>query len=373
MSRKRIVIASDSFKGTLSSLKICELFKNELKGKDIDAIYVPIADGGEGSLDAISNILKGYYVDVTVKNLYFNDINTHFYVDNNNRAYIETASVAGLTLAKKDNDPGLVTTYGLGQQIKKAIELGYKEIYVFLGGSATNDGGVGLASALGTKFYHNNQTFIPTGLTLKDIERIDNDETESLLKDIKIIALSDVKSPFYGKEGAAFVFAPQKGATPEEVILLDEGLKHLSEIIRRDLKKNIQDVQGAGAAGGLGGGLIAFANATISSGINSILDLINFDEIISKADLVISGEGKLDKQTFDGKVIDGISKRCIKQNKPLNLIVGISETSLEDIQKVYPCINKIYETNFEHLPFEQVKDNAIEAYIMQIKELLKDI
>ena len=373
MSKKTVVIASDSFKGTLSSLKICELFKNELNKENINAIYVPIADGGEGSLDAISNVLDGHYVDVRVKDLYFNDMNTHFYVDNNGHAYIETASCAGLTLAKNDNNPGLVTTYGLGQQIKKAIELGYKKIYVFLGGSATNDGGVGLASALGTKFYQKDKVFIPTGLTLKGIDKIDNSEAERLLKDVEIIALSDVKSPFFGLEGAAFVFSPQKGASKDEVILLDEGLKHLSNIIEKDLNKNIKDIPGAGAAGGLGGGLIAFANAKIVSGINSLLELIRFDEIIKDADLVISGEGKLDKQTFDGKVIDGISKYCIKQNKPLSLIVGISEASLEDIRKAYPCVNIIYETNFEHLPFEQVKNNAEEAYITQIRNLIKDI
>ena len=372
---KTIVIASDSFKGTLSSLDICHLFEGELsKRSDISPIYFPIADGGEGSLTAISTILEGRYVSLFVDDLYLERREVKFFIDNDNNAYIETASCVGLTLARKDNDPGKVSTYGLGEQILKAIDLGVKNIYVFLGGSASNDGGVGLASALGTKFYDiDDEEFIPNGLTLRYIEKIDNSKTKELLKGINIIALSDVKSPFFGVEGAAFKFAPQKGARKEEVILLDEGLKHLSTVINKDLNVDISNVPGSGAAGGLGGGLLAFCSAKICSGINTILDLIGFDQAIAKADLVISGEGKFDKQTYDGKVIDGVAKRCMKANKPLSIIVGISEASLDDIRKTYPCITNIYETNERHRPFEEVKKSAKEDYVVQIKKLLSNL
>ena len=359
---KKIVVASDSFKGTLSSLDICSLFKYELKNDEL--CLLPIADGGEGSLEAISNILSGHFVDVEVNDLYFQKQKVKFFVDDNKNAYIETASCAGLTLAKKDNNPGKTTTFGLGEQIKKAIELGYKTIYVFLGGSATNDGGTGLASALGVKFYNKqNEPFVPAGLTLKDIVRIDCTKSNELLKGINIVALSDVQSPFCGLEGAAYKFAPQKGASKEEVILLDDGLRHLAEVA------NVPNAKGAGAAGGLGGGLLAFAYASIHSGINSILDLIKFDNAINNADLIITGEGKLDKQTLDGKVIDGVAKRCLKANKPLIIIVGISELSLEEIQNKYPCVKAIFETNYKHLPFEEIKKTAKEDYINVIKNL----
>ena len=371
MNRKTIVIASDSFKGTLSSLDICNLFRSELKNRDnINPIFLPIADGGEGSLEAISNILEGQYIDIEVTDLYFNQIQTRYYIDKNKSAYIETVSCDGLSLARKDNNPGLVTTYGLGEQIKDALNKGCKTIYIFLGGSASNDGGVGLAAALGVKFFDkDNKEFIPTGLTLKNIAKIDAKN----VKEANYVALTDVLSPFYGPEGAAFKFAPQKGATPDEVVLLDEGLRHLSTIINKDLGIDVSNAQGAGAAGGLGGGIIAFLHAKVESGINAILDLINFNEIIKNADLVISGEGKLDKQTFDGKVINGVASRCIKLNKTLDIIVGISEVPLDKVKEIYPCVSHVYETNENHLPFEDVKKTAREDYIKQIRILLNNL
>ena len=228
MDRKKVIIASDSFKGTLTSLDICCLFHAKFSKIDgIFPIFLPIADGGEGSLEAISNATDGHFELLEATNLYFQKMRTRFFVDEDNNAYIETASIDGLTLARKDNNPGLVTTYGLGEQIKKAIDLGIKNIYLFLGGSASNDGGAGLASALGVKFFdHDNKPFIPTGLSLKNITRIDNTEALKLLNGINLVALSDVASPFYGEEGAAYKFAPQKGATIEQVKELDDGLRH---------------------------------------------------------------------------------------------------------------------------------------------------
>ena len=361
-----VVIASDSFKGTLSSLDICKLFKEKFS----DAICLPIADGGEGSLEAISNILEGRFIDVEVTDLYFKKIKTKFYLDNHYNAYIESASCVGLNLAKPDNDPGQVTTFGVGEQILEAIKAGAQNIYVFLGGTASNDGGCGLTSALGVKFFNkDNELFTPTGLTLKNIDYIDDFFAKETLKGINIIMLSDVKSPFYGVEGAAYKFAKQKGASDEEIKILDDGLKHLSNLIFQNLNIDVSKIPGSGAAGGLGGGLLAFANASVASGIETILDLANFDEVIKSADYVISGEGKLDKQTLDGKVIDGVSHRCLKMNKPLILIVGISDMSLEEIQQIYPCVSHLYETNDEHLPFEQVKKTAKEDYLKTIKKL----
>ncbi len=375
MKRKTIVIASDSFKGTLSSLDICHLYQEALKDyRDINIKYFPIADGGEGSLEAISIIKEGCFIDVEARDLYQKPRKTQFYLDKEDNVYIETASCVGLTLAHEDNDPGMVTTYGLGEQIRIAINKGYKNIYVFLGGSASNDGGVGLANALGVKFFNqNNEEFLPMGLTIKDIHHIDNKAAKELLKDIHIHALSDVKSPFYGLKGAAYKFAKQKGANENEIAVLDEGLRHLSEIIKRDLHIDISNKEGAGAAGGLGGGLIAFTNASITSGINTILDLGKFDEVIKDADLIISGEGRLDNQTFEGKVIDGVAHRCLKQNKSLALVVGISNAPIKEVQKTYPCVIDLLETNDKHLPFEEVKNTAKRDYLIKINQLFADI
>ena len=368
---KKVVIASDSFKGTLSSFEICHLFSLELeKRKDIEPIYLPIADGGEGSLEAISHIVSGQFVEVKVHNLYFKNIKTKIFIDQNNNAYIESASCIGLNLTKEYHDPGLVSTFGVGELILCAIELGCQNIYVFLGGSATNDGGTGLASALGTKFYDkNHEELLPVGLNLFEIEHIDNSETLKILNGVNIHVLSDVQSPFYGPNGAAYKFAKQKGANDVEIKLLDDGLIHLAKIAQKDLSIDI-NVPGSGAAGGLGGGLYAFANAKISSGIDTLLDLMHFDEIIKDSDAVITGEGKLDRQTFDGKVIDGIAKRCLKFNKNLILLVGLSELSLDELKKLYPCVVALFETNKKHLPFEEIKQNAKEDYLNTIKELL---
>ena len=365
MDSKKIVIASDSFKGTLSSLEICDLYKGNAKNVSLKCL--PIADGGEGSLEAISNAIDGIFIKIDVTDLYFKNIKTQFYVDKYNNAYIEAASTVGLSLAHKNNDPGLVTTYGLGEQISRAIELGIKNIYIFLGGSASNDGGVGLASALGVKFYNkNNELFVPTGLRLHEICKIDNSEALIKLEGINITALTDVSSPFYGIEGAAYKFAPQKGASKEEVVKLDEGLRHLDTFI------NVNDVKGAGAAGGLGGGLVGLLGASIKSGISTLLELVHFDEVIKDSDYVISGEGKLDKQTLDGKVIDGVALYCTKYHKKLILVVGISEMSLEEIQKLYPCVISLYETNEKHLPFDEIKKDAKCDYIKVINKLFAE-
>ena len=363
----KIVIASDSFKGTLSSLDICHLFKDELvKYPSIKAEYLPIADGGEGSLEAIAYSLKGHDISLVSKDPYFNDIETQYYIDEDNNAYLETASCAGLTLIK-DLNPSKTTTYGLGQQVRDAINKGSKKIYIFLGGSATNDGGCGLFSALGTKFLNNKgEEFIPVGGTLKDIVRIDNSSTDKFLKDVQIIGMCDVNNPLFGPRGAANVYAPQKGANKEMVVELDKGLEHLATIIKKDLHKDIAYSKGTGAAGGLGAGILAFANGTLRSGIETILNLIDFDNIISDADYVISGEGRLDEQSFSGKVIRGIAKRCQNRNIKLILIVGNTTLSLDKARGKFPCIERIIETNANHLPFEKIIIQASKMYIKTI-------
>ncbi len=370
----KIVIASDSFKGTLSSFDICHLYKDELvQHPSIIAQYLPIADGGEGSLKAISNSVKGRHIIVKAKNPYFNEIDTQYFIDKDNNAYLETASCAGLCLIEKLN-PRMTTTYGLGQQVFDALKRGCKRIYIFLGGSATNDGGCGLFTALGTKFFNTEgKVFVPTGGTLIDIARIDNSLTDNLLKDIEIIGMCDVDNPLYGLSGASYIYAPQKGADKKMIVDLDEGLKNLAQIVNRDLGKDIAKVKGSGAAGGLGGGILAFGHGQLESGIEAILNLIEFDMKIDDADYIISGEGKLDRQSLSGKAIKGIATRCQKFNKKLILIVGISEFTIEEAQEFFPCIVDIIETNECHIPFSKIKNQAPQMYTKAIQELLSKI
>ena len=368
------MIASDSFKGTLSSLDICHLFKDELvKHPSIKAAYLPIADGGEGSLAAIAYSLKGRYINITTKNPYFVDIDSRYFLDGNNVAYLETACTAGLTLIE-DLNPAKTTTFGLGRQVLDAINKGSKKIYIFLGGSATNDGGCGLFAALGTKFYNGrNEEFIPVGGTLKDIARIDNSLVNKRLKGIEIIGMRDVDNPMHGPQGAAHVYAPQKGADNKMVIELDKGLKHLAAIIKKDLHIDVANIPGSGAAGGIGAGILAFAKGTLKSGIETILDFIVFDNAIEDADYVISGEGKIDVQSFYGKTIKGISTRCQRMNKKLILIVGSSKISLKEAQEKCPCIETIIETNPDHLPFTDITSRASSMYKDTIHRLLSMI
>ena len=370
-NKKTILVASDSFKGTLSSLEICRLFQNESANRDdINLLTMPLADGGEGSLEAISHVLNGQFIETNIKDLYLSRRNIKYFVYKD-KAYIESANIVGMGLAKKDNNPGLVTTYGIGEQIKSIISRGIKDIYIFLGGSASNDGGVGLAAALGTKFYNEqSEEFLPTGLTLKDIVKIDNSKASKLLDGINITALSDVKSPFYGEEGAAYKFAAQKGASKDEIKLLDEGLRHLSDLIHRDLNIDISKIEGAGAAGGLGGGLYAFANAKIESGSSTILDLYNFDNVLEQVDLVITGEGKLDEQTSDGKLVSHILKRTEKRNKDVIIVVGTADISLLELQKYYKNVKKICEIGSKSRSFEENKASARDNYLRAIKEII---
>jgi glycerate kinase len=360
----KIVIASDSFKGTLSSLDICHLFKDELvKYPSIKAAYLPIADGGEGSLAAIAYSLKGRYINITAKNPYFVDIDSRYFLDGNNVAYLETASTAGLTLIE-DINPSKTTTFGLGQQVLDAINKGGKKIYIFLGGSATNDGGCGLFAALGTKFYNGrNKEFIPVGSTLKDIVRIDNSLVDKRLEGIEIIGMCDVDNPMHGPQGAAYVYGPQKGADNKMVIELDKGLKHLATIIKKDLHIDVASNPGAGAAGGIGAGILAFAKGTLKSGIETILDLIAFDNAIVDADYVISGEGRLDEQSFYGKTIKGIAARCQRNNRKLILLSEVAIFLLKKHKKSVLVSKLSLKQNPDHLPFADIKSKAINQCI----------
>ena len=346
---RKVIIASDSFKGTLSSVAISTIFKRVWNERypDCEVIAFPIADGGEGTCECFDHLLRGKWVKVETVDANWNPIIADYFLFGD-KAIIEMSSVVGLPNTKIKN-PIVTTTYGLGKLVKNAVENGAKTIVIGMGGTSTNDAGCGFASSLGVVFKNEGgKEFVPTGGTLKDIKYI---EIPNLLDGIKIIGMSDVKNPLYGANGAAYVYAPQKGADEAMVKTLDDGLMYLGE----NVSKELSAIPGAGAAGGFGFGLMAFFNAELKSGIETVLDIADFDDALKDSDLVISGEGRLDSQSFSGKVIDGICKRTKAAGVPLTLIVGsVTEEGLQ-IAKEHG-IESIYITT----PLDASKDDMID-------------
>lgn len=331
---KKVVVISDSFKGTLSSREICDIARESvpriLPGCAVTAI--PVADGGEGTVSCFLDSIGASPVTVSVQGPYGETVDA-VYARKGNRAIIEMASAAGLPMVGSNLDPERTTTNGVGMLLRHAVENGCNELLLGLGGSCTNDGGCGCAAALGTRFFDaDGNPFVPVGGTLGNIARIDNRETEKLLDGVTLTLMSDVDNPLCGARGAAHVFGPQKGADAAMVERLDAGLAHLASVIERDLGVRVADIPGAGAAGGMGAGCTAFLGARMRSGIEAVLDLVDFDAQIDSADLVITGEGRIDSQSVHGKVISGIAKRTQPRGVPLVAIVG---SIAPDAQEAY--------------------------------------
>ncbi|MBQ5535968.1 MAG: glycerate kinase [Oscillospiraceae bacterium] len=331
---KKVVVISDSFKGTLSSREICDIARESvpriLPGCAVTAI--PVADGGEGTVSCFLDSIGASPVTVSVQGPYGETVDA-VYARKGNRAIIEMASAAGLPMVGSNLDPERTTTNGVGMLLRHAVENGCNELLLGLGGSCTNDGGCGCAAALGTRFFDaDGNPFVPVGGTLGNIARIDNREAEKLLRGVSLTLMSDVDNPLCGVRGAAHVFGPQKGADAAMVERLDAGLAHLASVIERDLGVRVADIPGAGAAGGMGAGCMAFLGARMRSGIEAVLDLVDFDAQIDSADLVITGEGRIDSQSVHGKVISGIAKRTQPRGVPLVAIVG---SIAPDAQEAY--------------------------------------
>ena len=370
---QNFILVPDSFKGTLSAIEVCNIMKSSIKKlyKDVNIISVPVADGGEGTVDAFLYALGGEKKSIWVSDA-FNEqkILAHYAMLKDDIAVIEMATCAGLPLVKNRLEPDKTTTFGVGELIIDAINSGAKKIILGLGGSATNDGGCGMAAALGVKFKdEQDQEFIPTGGTLSQIYKIDMNNIYSKIKDIEFISMCDVDNPLCGKLGASAVFAPQKGADEDMVKLLDEGLAHLAKIIKRDLHIEVKDIKGAGAAGGLGAGSIAFLQSKLTKGIDVILDTIKFDELVSKADIVFTGEGKFDSQSLHGKVVMGVANRSQKYKTPVIVVTGAIG---ENIQEAYnKGITAIFSINKEPMEFSKSALKSKENMILTMENILR--
>ncbi|WP_422482245.1 glycerate kinase [Pleomorphochaeta sp. DL1XJH-081] len=369
---KKFLLIPDSFKGTMSSTQICSIMEQSILRyyPDAEVVSLPVADGGEGSVDSFLAAMGGQKVTLDVTGPYFQSVEGFFGVVNDDTAVVEMAACAGLPLVGDDKRPDQSTTFGVGELILAAAERGCKKIIVGLGGSATNDGGAGAAAAIGVKFFNKNgQEFIPTGGTLGDIVSIDASEKNRLLDDVEIITMCDIDNPLYGEQGAAYVFGPQKGADEKMVEFLDGNLRSLSNAIWENLGKNVSDLPGAGAAGGMGGGMVAFFDAKLEMGIEVVLDTVGFDELLDDADMVFTGEGKLDSQSLRGKVVMGIAKRTKQKNVPLVAIVGDIG---DPIDGAYDRgVSAIFSINRVAKEFKQVMARAPQDLALTMDNLMR--
>ena len=352
---KKIVLAIDSFKGCLSSKEIEQCIAEEIHRilPSCQTVCIPIADGGEGMLDTLIEATQGTFVSTQAHDPLMRIRPTRYGILGDQRtAVIEMAEINGLTtLSPIERNPMKTSTYGTGELIKDALEKGFRRFIIGIGGSATNDAGMGMMQALGAHLYDKQGNELEQGgKIMEQIAHINLNHLHPALKEATFIVACDVQNPFCGPQGAAYVFARQKGASEEQIRQLDKGMRHLALLIERDFSYNINKVKGAGAAGGLGGAFATFLQAHLQSGIDLLLDAVDFDRKITNADWIITGEGKADRQTAEGKVPAGVLKRAKKANIPVMLIAGKVEDKACLQQMGFARIVKISPDN---LPLEE--------------------
>lgn len=361
---KKITVASDSFKGSLSSLQVADAVEEGIHLVYPDCIVqkVNVADGGEGTMEALRQTLGGRVIEVEVADPLGRTVaSTYVMLDDGVTAVLEMSAASGLPLlAPEERNPMLTSTYGTGQLIADALGKGCRKFLVGIGGSATNDAGMGMMRALGCRFLDSEGRELDgTGGTLSKVEEIDPSSLAEGLKDSEFIVACDVDSPLYGPAGAAYVFSPQKGADKDMVKSLDEGLRHFSSVVKSATGKDVSELPGAGAAGGLGGGMVAFLNARLEKGIEMVLDAINFDIMIQGSDLVITGEGRVDFQTLTGKTPFGVLKRAQKQGIPVVAIGGSVTLDAEEVKKA--GFRGAYAVTPEGMPLEEAMKTDVAA------------
>jgi glycerate kinase len=323
----KILIAPDSFKGSLSALEVAKNIEIGVLRVDPEAeiIKVPMADGGEGTVQSLVEASGGTVIYEEVVGPLGMPVTASYGILGDQRtAVIEMASASGLPLIPAGkSDPSKTTTYGTGQLIKAALDAGAEEIIIGIGGSATNDGGVGMAQALGIRFLDSQgQSIGYGGGELARLANIDISGLDPRIKRTKIEVACDVTNPLYGPEGAAYIYGPQKGADIDMIKRLDDNLRHFANIIKKHIDKDVKDIPGAGAAGGMGAGLLAFFDARLKPGIEIVIEINKLKEKLQGVDLVITGEGMLDGQTVKGKAPVGVAREAKRFGIPVIAIAG---------------------------------------------------
>lgn len=365
---KKCIVISDSFKGSLSSSGICGIVRQtDCPGWTLAAI--PVADGGEGTVDCFLDACGGRRVTVDVSGPLGQSVQAAYAMLPDGTAVVECASAAGLPQVADHPDPARATTYGVGQLMRHAAENGAARLILGLGGSCTNDGGCGAAAALGVRFLDGTgQSFVPTGATLRRIAHIELSGLNRSFAALPLTVMCDIDNPMYGPRGAAYVFAPQKGADPALVEQLDQGLHHLARVIRQELGQEVSALPGAGAAGGFGAGCVAFLGGQLRSGIDTVLDTVDFDRRLPGCDLVITGEGKLDLQSLGGKVISGVSARCRRAGVPVLALVGLVE--LTPGQLAAGGLTDAVSINPPGITLDEAMDHAADNYRTALAQVL---
>ena len=364
----RYILIPDSFKGTMSSETICEIMEGAIRKfePEADIVKIPVADGGEGSVQAFLVALGGCLHTTVVHGPTGKMIPSFWGELEDGTAIIEMAAAAGLPLMKDKLDPCGASTFGVGQLVKKVLNAGCKTLIMGLGGSATTDGGCGMAAALGVVFRDKKgERFVPTGGTLHKIASVDTSELDARLKDLEIVAMCDIDNPLYGPEGAAYVFGPQKGADPATVELLDKGLRHLAKVMKTDDEL----APGSGAAGGLGYGMRAFLGAELQMGIRTVLDTVHFEEALQGTDMVFSGEGKIDTQSIRGKVVMGVAQRTKAAGVPLIAVVGDIGDNIEEAYD--KGISAIFSINRVAVPYKEAKLRAQDDVRLTMENIMR--
>ena len=364
----RFVFASDSLKGTLSSADAARLLGGaaERHFPGCSWVAVPMADGGEGTVDALLAACGGEKIRAVVEDPLSRPVEASYAMLPGGRAVIEMAAASGLTLlAPGEHDPRLTSTYGTGQLVLDALERGARDVTVALGGSATNDGGMGLVRALGARpLDAEGIELAGTGADLGRVARVDPSELSPLVAGASFHTMCDVDNPLVGPEGASLVFGPQKGASPEIARELDDGMRNWAHVLEETFDRSF-NVPGAGAAGGLGAACLAFLGAEPVSGIARVLDLVGFDALLSEADLCVTGEGHADAQTAHGKVVSGVAAACARAGVPCVAVVG----GMSAGAAAMPGVAAMLPAAIDAMPLEETLARAEELYALAAERL----
>lgn len=369
----KIILAPDSFKGTFSSKEVIGYLEKGIRKhiNDVEIISVPIADGGEGTVDALLTATNGECVYTIVEDPLGRDIEG-YYGRIGDTAIIEMAIASGITLVTEDEkDPLVTSTYGTGQLMKHALDHGVQKLIIGIGGSATNDGGMGMARALGAKFYNQNHDEVGHGgIDLAQVSAIDTADIDKRFSNIEVEVICDVSNPLTGPKGATYTYGPQKGATNQTLKLLEYGMENYHQVIEDSFNIKLNDIPGSGAAGGLGGALVTYCGATLKPGIETILDTVRFNDLLDDCDMVITGEGKLDGQSVYGKVPVGVAGRC--KDIPVYAFCGALGDGADkvfeyNIDGIFSTVSDV--TTFEEIVKnkEKIMEQSVDRFVRFIK------
>ncbi|PFG03365.1 glycerate kinase [Bacillus sp. es.034] len=362
-----VLVASDSFKGSLSSIEVGECVKKGILRAipDAEVVISPMADGGEGTIDALLHDSEGWKVEVEVHGPLMDKILTQYAVMKDHIVFIECAKSSGLPLVPLElRNPMVTNTYGFGEQIKDAIGKGYRHFILSLGGSATNDGGIGMLQALGWEFFDDKGALLyHEGNPLLKVASISDGNVLPEIEECTFIAASDVTHPFFGPNGAAHIFAKQKGANERQILELDAALSRFADLIETSYGVRVQEIAGAGAAGGLGGAIVGPLKGSIQSGVELVMEVTAIKEKIKSADVLITGEGSLDNQSIMGKVPFGIAKLAKEYGKPVIGIAGRIDTDLKEVNNYF---NGVFSIQTECRSLEEALDPHVSRLQLEI-------